>query len=112
MHLVAVDITPASAAASPTLPAGPYLRVTIRNTGMGMTSEVMVWLFEPFFTTEGASEGTGLGLAVVYSMIMGRPSQWPVLLGRGRHLLSICPDRRGAPGRRPYGEAVLRGEKI
>ncbi len=69
VHLDEVDITPASTAASPALPPGPYLRGTILDTGTGMTPEVMARIFEPFFTTKGQGEGTGLGLAVAYGII-------------------------------------------
>jgi len=69
VHLDEVDIPPASAAASPALPLGPSLRLTVRDTGAGMAPEVMARIFEPFFTTKGQGEGTGLGLAVAYGII-------------------------------------------
>ena len=39
----------------------PYLQLTVRDTGVGMTEEVMSHLFEPFFTTKKIGEGTGVG---------------------------------------------------
>ncbi len=69
VHLDEVDIPPASTAASPALPLGPSLRLTVRDTGAGMAPEVMARIFEPFFTTKGQGEGTGLGLAVAYGII-------------------------------------------
>jgi PAS domain S-box-containing protein len=69
VHLDEVDIMPHGAVASPPLPPGPYLRLMIRDTGVGMTPEVMARIFEPFFATKGTGQGTGLGLAVVYGII-------------------------------------------
>jgi two-component system, cell cycle sensor histidine kinase and response regulator CckA len=44
---------------------GQYLRVSITDTGCGMTDEVKKHLFEPFFTTKKPGQGTGMGLASV-----------------------------------------------
>ena len=69
VHLDEVDITPNGLVTSPPLPSGPYLRLTIRDTGLGMTPEVMARIFEPFFTTKGPGEGTGLGLDMVWRIV-------------------------------------------
>jgi len=49
------------------LPAGVYGCVTVRDTGIGMTSEVLDQAFEPFFTTKDSA--SGLGLAVVWGVV-------------------------------------------
>ena len=45
---------------------GPYMRLTVRDTGVGMSPEIVEKVFDPFFTTKKHTEGTGLGLFVVH----------------------------------------------
>ncbi|MEO8597028.1 MAG: PAS domain S-box protein [Candidatus Solibacter sp.] len=89
-------------------PAGDFLRLSVRDTGIGMDDRTRRHAFEPFFTTKSVSKGTGLGLSTVFGVVTqagghltvssepGRGSAFDLYLPR--HTASAEPDKqRSAP---------------
>ena len=67
LHVEARNATVEPGESLATLPAGPYVKITVRDSGIGIPPENLARIFDPYFTTK--KTGSGLGLATSYSII-------------------------------------------
>lgn len=84
------------------LPAGNYVTLAVRDSGIGMNEEMQARLFEPFYTTKGPDHGTGLGLSTVCGIIEESEGAISVESAPGQGsvftiFLPSIPDQRSGP---------------
>ncbi len=60
---------PDPARPDPDLTAGPFVRISVADTGSGMSKETQARIFDPFYTTKDEAHGTGLGLSTVFGIV-------------------------------------------
>jgi signal transduction histidine kinase len=82
-------------------PPTSIIRVSVIDSGCGMTEQVRARIFEPFFTTKPVTEGSGLGLSVVHGIVTGHGGRIAVesRVGRGTRFDVYLP--RAAPQAEP-----------
>ncbi len=88
---------------------GRYIKITIEDTGIGMTEELKEKIFDPYFTTK--QRGSGLGLATVYAIIKNHDGHIKVIseVGRGTKFAIYLPAAKGRK-KEPSGKLdVLKG---
>jgi PAS domain S-box-containing protein len=100
------------------LPAGNYLKLSVADTGCGIAPEIMGAIFDPYFTTKGLGEGTGMGLSVVQGIVekyggkitvesqLGKGSTFTIFLPVAKASYPEAPQAALAEMKR-HGESIL-----
>ena len=98
-----------------TMSPGLYARLSVEDTGEGMSSETMEHIFDPFFTTKLPGEGTGLGLSVVHGIVASHGGKIVVSSQEGEgsvftvYLPKLIQERATEPG--DGDESIPRGHE-
>jgi len=110
-----LDLPSEASGTNPQATPGPYLCIAIRDTGIGMDTDVVSSIFDPFFTTKGPDKGIGLGLATTNATIVNHGGWIDVEseVGKGStfrvYLPAVCGTEH-RPGR-PAAAAPTRGHE-
>lgn len=107
------------AGAQEEIAAGHYTRITVSDTGSGMTAEVLAKAFDPFFTTKDIGQGTGLGLSQVYGFVKQSGGHVRIISepGKGTSVrlylprLAIAPRATPADGAAATVTPIPRGDR-
>lgn len=98
------------------LSPGKYLWLRVRDTGTGIEPKVLERIFEPYFTTKGVGEGSGMGLAVVHGIVKrnGGDIQVESELGKGTcfHILFPVIEAEAKPEVEPVMKLLRGRERI
>ena len=107
--LTDVEINGQTALQLSELKFGNYMKVTVSDTGPGISPDIMGSIFDPYFTTKGAGEGTGLGLALVHGIVESYGGKITVdsELGKGTVFSIYLPITESREDLRPYEKENL-----
>ncbi|MFC1825888.1 PAS domain S-box protein, partial [Thermodesulfobacteriota bacterium] len=91
------------------LKPGNYLKMTVSDTGSGIDPSIIDSIFEPYFTTKGVGEGTGMGLALVHGIVESHGGRITVdsELGKGTAFSIYLPIAKKRDAYQPYGQGEL-----
>jgi two-component system cell cycle sensor histidine kinase/response regulator CckA len=94
-----VEVDPHFAERRPEVRPGPFVCISVRDTGEGMDAETRARIFDPFFTTKPTGKGTGLGLSTVLAIVRSHGGFVNVYseAGRGSRFRLYLPASTGTP---------------
>jgi len=86
-------ISEAGITVHPDMQPGRYIRLSVKDTGVGMSANTRQHAFDPFYTTKAEGEGTGLGLAMVYGIVKQHGGYVSLRSdeGKGTEVISYLP---------------------
>ncbi len=89
--------------------SGNYMKVTVSDTGPGISADILDSIFEPYFTTKGVGKGTGMGLALVHGIVESYGGKITVdsKLGKGTVFSIYLPITKKHQDHRPYQKEKL-----
>jgi PAS domain S-box-containing protein len=98
----------------PELPRGPYIKIAVSDTGMGIEPEIIDRIFDPYFTTRLVGQGSGMGLAVVHGIVKSHGGAITVEseVGKGSifHLYFPLAEAKASKGSDKEGQ-IQRGDE-
>ncbi len=88
-----VEVTEETVRSVSGLQVGPHVRLTLQDSGTGMSPDVLERMFDPFFTTKPIGEGSGMGLAVVHGIVANHGGALMVdsVVGKGTRIEVYLP---------------------